>query len=820
MKAALSSLTVVVAVLSCAPARPWAAPPALPGSEPLAEPGDLAAEMVGGIDRYLERELAAGPARRWEATARVLEEIEAELGGQPEASRSGLRMERWLERSETNRVRLGHLLGVVDVREPVSMRFLAPVGTNASPDSVEVGRGPGYRIYAVVWNVFRGVEGEGLLVVPEGEPKADVIAVPDCDGTPEQALGLVAGVPVEQQFARRFATMGYRVLVPALIDRGERFAGNPGVRAVRHSQRETLWRASYEMGRTPLGYEVQKILAAADWLAATRTAGPRTNLMDWPGVLARVREPGRRRQELGVVGYGEGALLAFYAGALDRRFLAVGVCGAFGLGWRVAEQPIYRNVWSLLDGFSEAELAALIQPRGLVIEWGRYPEAVHTDEHGGAPGRLWRPALAEFEAEAKRFTDQWPGAGVEFVRRGPESVCDGSTTQRFCERLAGTVRGEPRLGAQPEAVGTLPDPVARVRRQYLQVLEDTQWLMRESEYTRREFWKQADRSTVAKFVASAESYRDLFYRQVVGVLPPASLPPRPRSRFLYETNGYRGYEVVLDVHRDVIAFGILLVPTDLRAGERRPVVVCQHGLEGRPRDVADPSVENPAYHRYACRLAERGFVTFSPQNPYIGRTRFRQVQRKAQPLGLTLWSFMVRQHEAITDWLARQPFVDPERMGFYGLSYGGKTAMRVPVLVGRYGLSICSADYNEWIWKNVSARAPYSYLWTSEYDMAEFNLGNTFNYAELSWLIFPRPFMVERGHDDGVAPDEWVAYEFAKTRRHYVKLGMGDRVEIEFFDGPHTIHGQGTFDFLHRHLRFGGPAREAGALDGSAGRVP
>jgi hypothetical protein len=120
----------------------------------------------------------------------------------------------------------------------------------------------------------------------------------------------------------------------------------------------------------------------------------------------------------------------------------------------------------------------------------------------------------------------------------------------------------------------------------------------------------------------------------------------------------------------------------------------------------------------------------------------------------------------------------------------------------RYCLSICSADYNEWIWKNVSDRSPYSYLWTSEYDMPEFNLGNTFNYAEMSWLIFPRPFMVERGHDDGVAPDEWVAYEFARTRRHYVKLGLGDRTAIEFFNGPHSINGKGTFDFLHQHLNW------------------
>jgi hypothetical protein len=155
------------------------------------------------------------------------------------------------------------------------------------------------------------------------------------------------------------------------------------------------------------------------------------------------------------------------------------------------------------------------------------------------------------------------------------------------------------------------------------------------------------------------------------------------------------------------------------------------------------------------------------------------------------------------EWLAQQPFVDPQRIGFYGLSYGGKTAVRVPPLLDGYALSICSADFNEWVWKNTSVEAGYSYLVTQEYDMIEFNLANVANYAELATLMAPRPFMVERGHADGVAPDEWVAYEFAKVRRFYAtRMKMPDRAEIEFFDGPHTINGKGTFEFLRRHLRW------------------
>ena len=136
---------------------------------------------------------------------------------------------------------------------------------------------------------------------------------------------------------------------------------------------------------------------------------------------------------------------------------------------------------------------------------------------------------------------------------------------------------------------------------------------------------------------------------------------------------------------------------------------------------------------------------------------------------------------------------------------GSRTAARAPcgfrLWFQQYALSICSADFNEWVWKNASTRAKYSYVWTGEYEIFEFDLGSTFNYAEMAALIAPRPFMVERGHFDGVAPDEKVAHEFAKVRRLYAaQLGLPERCAIEWFVGPHTINGKGTFDFLHQHL--------------------
>src|SRR5262249_36104356 len=125
-----------------------------------------------------------------------------------------------------------------------------------------------------------------------------------------------------------------------------------------------------------------------------------------------------------------------------------------------------------------------------------------------------------------------------------------------------------------------------------------------------------------------------------------------------------------------------------------------------------------------------------------------------------------------------------------------------PAILPKYKLSICSADFNEWVGKNVSVDFRGSYMFSGEYEMPEFDLGTTFNYAEMAYLIAPRPFMVERGHDDGVGIDEMVAYEYAKIRYMYAnRLKIPDRTEIEWFAGGHEIHSQGTFAFLKKHLK-------------------
>ncbi len=52
--------------------------------------------------------------------------------------------------------------------------------------------------------------------------------------------------------------------------------------------------------------------------------------------------------------------------------------------------------------------------------------------------------------------------------------------------------------------------------------------------------------------------------------------------------------------------------------------------------------------------------------------------------------------------------------------------------------------------------------------------------------------------------DEWVSFEYGPVREFYDKMRLGDKTAIEFFLGPHEIHGKGAFEFLKKQLRWSG----------------
>jgi dienelactone hydrolase len=660
-----------------------------------------------------------------------------------------------------DRDRLRTIIGAVDPRTPGTLERFS---TEAA--SVTVAECEQYRAYQVRWPVLDGVTAEGLLMEPRGTPAAHIIAMGDADHTPED---------VANGWVRQLAAAQCMVLIPTLIDRGTKWSGHPDIRLSDQTHREWIYRQAFHLGRHIIGYEVQKVLAAVDWFQHNGA----TNI--------------------GVAGYGEGGLIAFYSAAIDPRIHAALISGYFDSRQNVWSEPIYRNVWSLLRDFGDAEIAGLIAPRALTIEHCAAPTMA------GPRGNLRTPEDASVRAEFARIQGTGPR---QLVERGPGS-----------DDAVASFAGHLGVKVDRSAAAIVPaDPVRAADRQHRQVLElerHVQSLIRASEKVREQFflykvmpeladdtWNRELRNKTwpaERFVTGAKPYRRILREEVLGQFDDPLLPPNARTRRIRETARWTGYEVVLDVWPDVFAWGVLLLPKDIRPGERRPVVVCQHGRQGLPLETVEG--DTLYYRNFAARLAEEGFVTFSPHNLYRGEDRYRWLSRKANTVKASLFSFIVSQHEQILRWLGTLPMIDAKRIGFYGLSYGGETAVRVPAVLDGYALSVCSGDFNSWTEKVASTDLRFGYMYTIEWEMPYFNMGNTFDYAEMAYLIAPRPFMVERGHNDRVSRDQWVAREYAKVRWLYAQLGLADRTEIEYFNGGHTINGEGTFEFLKKHLR-------------------
>ena len=687
----------------------------------------------------------------------------------------------------TNRDHLREIIGAIDERSQPNMLVLSKPGEEG-----KIAETQKYTIFRVAWDVMGGLKSEGLLLKPKGEVKASVVMVGDADELPESYTGLIGGSAV----GNRLAENGVQVIIPTLVNRDTQFSGSNTLIPYNNfwrkgkdsasvwtneTHREWIHRQGYIMGRHIIGLEVQKILSAVDWLEQNDPEIP-----------------------IGIIGYGEGGLLAMYSSALDTRIDASWISGYFGPRDKVWKEPVYRNVWGLLVEFGDAEIASLIAPRGLVIEPSNVPlvEEPPIAKEGqrdfGSPGTIETPSreavVKEFERLLSLFPEDAKNLLSDFhLTQSVESFGSSEALSVFADDLKLNI-----TSADESLQLVRHDDLDSEKRQYRvfsNMVEYIQDMIPTAERTRNSFL-EGDLSSKEAWNEDMERYRQLFHDELVGHIDQALLPMNPRIREIYDEPGWTGYEVVLDVWSGVFSWGLLAVPKDIKPDENRPTVVLQHGIGGTPTTP----INTKSYKRVLPALVNRGFVVFSPHNPYQFNIR------KANPVKTSVFSVIIPQHEQILNFLGSLDYVDPDRIALYGKSWGGRTALRVPIVLEGYSAIISSAYFNDWLLKSVSTDYRNSYFFEGSLGIYEWNMGNTFTHAEMAALIAPRPFMVENGRLDGVASDPSVAYEFAKVQRLYDELEIGNRVELEFFMGGHDINGDGTFKFLHEQLDWPAPA--------------
>jgi dienelactone hydrolase len=635
-----------------------------------------------------------------------------------------------------------------------------------------------------------GLSARALLLIPHSEgPVPALISVPPENASREEFAGIVQGM-TPARWLTALLERKVAVAIPVMTERTEdhticRQAGG-------RDRRRVLWRAGFIVGRTLVGLEVQQVIGLRDYLASRR---------------------GIDSSRIGVVGIHQGGMTALYAGAVDPRLAAIASLDYFEQREHCWEEPVDRVIYGQLNEFGDAELAALIAPRPLLI--------VRTPGGGIPPASV----RAEF-ARAHRFYDGLRAASNLNLLEMPDGALELAAS-----RMALLL--DARSGTNGPAQLTLrisPAQVEQTRNQNFEaVFQYLQSLIAASDEVRKNHWQlnptppQGRQEKVQRLRAELAD--------LVGSIPLDSTALRPRTALIGETDKFVAYDVLLDVLPGVEAYGQLLVPRAVAGGvhAQLPAVVCQHGFDGAPKYITGMGTElegnDHFYHRFGERLAERGYVVFAPYlsvpedhrppNITYRADLVNPLVRLAAPLGWMRTSIELTKLHRVIDFLQSLPFVDPERIGYYGLSYGGYSAIWMPPLEPRLKLTIISAHFNDWHTMLTDATRLGASYWTlPDEDFYNWNVLNRFVHTELIAAMWPRPVCIEYGSDDPVTTPEWHERAWKQVKAFSDAWGLDYKIVDDKFAGPHAIHGIGTFFFLDRWLRPEIPAgRDYGCRD-------
>ncbi len=221
--------------------------------------------------------------------------------------------------------------------------------------------------------------------------------------------------------------------------------------------------------------------------------------------------------------------------------------------------------------------------------------------------------------------------------------------------------------------------------------------------------------------------------------------------------------------------GLLMLPLDYQPGTKYPCIVQVHGGP----ESAYVEGWTTSYVTWSELLAARGYVVFSPN--YRGSTGRGVAYSKAdhQDLGGKEFDDVL---DGI-DFLVQQGYVDPERVGIGGFSYGGYfSAWAATRHTERFKAASMGAGIANWISFTGTSDIPY------ENSMVHWNL-EVFKNMEKAWSRSPlahveksqTALLISHGDKDDRVPigQGWEIYTAMKL--------LGKTVEFDIY--PREAHG-------------------------------
>ncbi len=303
---------------------------------------------------------------------------------------------------------------------------------------------------------------------------------------------------------------------------------------------------------------------------------------------------------------------------------------------------------------------------------------------------------------------------------------------------------------------------------------------------------------------------------------PESVPLAAEEGQRHDAGDHWRIKVLYDSDAFTTVPAWLLLPKDIRPGERRPALMCAHG-HGRGKDdpagVLDESLPVAERERqqasvtrqnydYARQFARRGYVCLAPDWRGFGERKAPSdwVRNGRDPcnvlymaygyfgfqlLALDLWDGMRG-----IDYLQSRPEVDPERIGCVGLSFGGTMTTYLAALDDRIKAAVI-ACYLSTVRDDALTLRGRGNFCGNQYMRDLLTFGDVSTVAS---LIAPKPLLAEIGERDECFVVDDALRCYGEVEQVYAAAGAADRLSRDVFPGPHSFSGRLAFDFFGRWL--------------------
>jgi len=300
---------------------------------------------------------------------------------------------------------------------------------------------------------------------------------------------------------------------------------------------------------------------------------------------------------------------------------------------------------------------------------------------------------------------------------------------------------------------------------------------------------------IEEIAEKQEDYRKSFLEMLgnpLDVYP--DYVPNVKSEHIAKDDMCDIYYLQIEVMPDFWFFGIYMVPFNVT---KAPLVIAQHGGGSIPEICSDFLGESN-YGYFTKRALEKGMAVFAPQilvwkfdietgekKTDIDVTFNRGIiNNKLRHFGLNITGLEVFCIRRSIDYLSSLEYIDENRIGMMGLSYGGYFSLYTAAADKRIKSIYAAGFFND--------RSKICFGdWVYE------NAANTFFDAEVAALCAPRRLQIDVGKTDGVFDYKPSLKESERAKKYFSHFKALDNFRFNLWEGGHRFDDSGDgFEFF------------------------